>query len=74
MKKISGLEVFASNANYLLFRVPHPQACFQSLLDQGVLIRDMSKGRGLSGCLRVSIGLPKENNAFLRALKHFCKK
>ncbi len=74
MKKISGLEVFPSDANYLLFRVSDPQACFQFLLGQGVLIRDMSKGRGLSGCLRVSIGLPKENRVFLKALRSFFSK
>lgn len=60
-----GLTVMPSSANFLLFAVESPTKVWQSLLDQGVLIRDV----GLSGYLRVTIGNEAENLEFLSALK-----
>ncbi len=63
--KVLGVEVVPSSANFLLFKVPSPKIIWQSLLDQGVLIRDV----GLSDYLRVSIGNEAENERFIAALK-----
>jgi histidinol-phosphate aminotransferase len=41
---------------------------WQALLDRDVLIRDCSSWPRLSGCLRVTVGTPAENDAFLAAL------
>lgn len=60
-----GLTVIPSRANFLLFAVDSPKTIWQSLLDQGVLIRDV----GLSGYLRVTIGTKAENEKFISALK-----
>ena len=38
------------------------------LLDASVLVRDCSEWPGLAGCLRVTVGLPEENDRFLAAL------
>jgi histidinol-phosphate aminotransferase len=62
------LRVWPSAANFLLFRPDTPDV-FQGLLDRGVLIRDFTTAPGLDGCLRVSIGTPTENDAFLDALR-----
>ena len=61
-----GAIVVPSNANFLLFTVPSSQNTWQSLLDQGVLIRDV----GLSGYLRVTIGNEAENKRFISALRN----
>ena len=61
-----GLEVIPSSANFLLFSINHPQDVWQSLLDAGVLIRDV----GLSGYLRVTIGNDAENERFISALRN----
>ncbi|HRJ77137.1 MAG TPA: histidinol-phosphate transaminase, partial [Planctomycetota bacterium] len=37
---------------------------------RGVLIRDVSSYPGLGRALRVSIGRPEENDAFLKALEY----
>jgi histidinol-phosphate aminotransferase len=61
-----GLRVVPSKANFLLFSgfdIPAP-TLWKSLLDAGVLIRDV----GLSGHLRVTIGSEAENNLFINAL------
>jgi histidinol-phosphate aminotransferase len=62
-----GIEVFDSVANFLLFRTD--PGVFDKLLARGVLVRDFSRVPRLEGCLRVTVGTPEENDAFLRALK-----
>lgn len=55
-----------SDANFVLFgEFADAHAAWQSFVDQGVLIRDV----GIEGHLRVSIGTPEENDAFLAACK-----
>lgn len=64
-----GVEVWPSATNFLLFRVDAADRVFQQLLDRGVLVRDFSTKPRLGGCLRVTIGTPDENEAFLQALQ-----
>ena len=68
---VGGLvEAFPSGANFVLFRPPGDgHAVWQALLDRGVLVRDFSRWPRLDDCLRVTIGAPEENDAFLAALK-----
>ena len=59
-----------SGANFLLFRVDgDAHELWKRLLDRRVLVRDFSRWPRLDGCLRVTIGTPEENDAFLAALK-----
>ena len=64
--ELLGVSVVPSSANFLLFTVPSSQEIWQSLVDQGVLIRDV----GLSGYLRVTIGNEAENEQFISALRN----
>jgi histidinol-phosphate aminotransferase len=70
---IDGIEAFPSGANFILFRsvppAPDGHALWEALLGAGVLVRDFSRWPRLEGCLRVTIGRPEENDAFLGALK-----
>lgn len=59
--------VFPSSANFLLIRTPDAAQAWCSLLAGGVLVRRQDAQPGLEGCLRVTIGTPRENDAFLRA-------
>lgn len=63
--------VWPSQANFVLFRPERRKGneVWQELLERSVLVRDTSSWPGLSGCLRVTIGTPAENGAFLSALK-----
>jgi histidinol-phosphate aminotransferase len=59
-----------SQANFILFR-PETRSggeVWSGLLERGVLVRDTSNWPGLGGCLRLTLGLPDENDAFLDAL------
>ncbi|MTV26138.1 histidinol-phosphate transaminase [Nitriliruptoraceae bacterium ZYF776] len=61
------VDVWPSAANFLLFRTAVPDL-FERLLQRGVLVRDFSTRPRLTGCLRVTVGTPAENDAFLAAL------
>lgn len=63
------VEVFPSEANFVLFRVPHASAVWRDLLhNHSVLIRDFSRAPGLEDCMRVTVGTLEENERFLAAL------
>ena len=64
-----GFEVIPSSANFLLFSgfSADSKTVWKSLVTAGVLIRDV----GLPGYLRVTIGLPSENEEFLTAISTF---
>ncbi|WP_434740993.1 histidinol-phosphate transaminase [Micromonospora sp. SH-82] len=61
-----GHRVADSDANFVLFSVDgDQQTAWQTLLDAGVLVRDV----GLTGWLRVTAGTPAETDAFLTAVR-----
>ena len=60
--------VYASQGNYLLVRFEDTDAAFRRLLAAGVVVRDMRATPMLGDALRISIGLPAENDAVLAAL------
>ncbi len=64
-----GLWQMPSKANFIFFAEPSQAtrsgaSCYDDLMHQGVIVRPMGPGY-----LRVTVGLPKENAAFLNALK-----
>jgi histidinol-phosphate aminotransferase len=64
------VDSWPSDANFILFRPTgsKAKAVWAALLDASVLVRDCSEWPGLAGCLRVTVGLPEENDRFLAAL------
>ena len=71
LNALTGITAYPSAANFILFKTPEDQATriFLAIQEQGILIKDMSPQGGLlSDCLRVTIGKPKENKAFIKAL------
>jgi histidinol-phosphate aminotransferase len=63
------LEVFPSQANFLLVRSPQATALYQSLAERGVVVRNFDRPGPLQGCLRITVGTIEENNWLLDALK-----
>jgi histidinol-phosphate aminotransferase len=63
-------DVWPSGSNFILFRPRSTvaSAVWQRMVDSGVLVRDFSTTPRLTGCLRVTVGAPDENSAFLDAL------
>jgi histidinol-phosphate aminotransferase len=68
---LPGVQVWPSAANFILFRTTTPaESVFAALRQQGVLIKNLSGTGGvLTNCLRVTVGTPDENTAFLAALR-----
>jgi histidinol-phosphate aminotransferase len=64
------VQYWPSDANFILFRptTVHAKRVWSDLLAESVLVRDCSEWPGLAGCLRVTVGLPEENDRFLAAL------
>jgi histidinol-phosphate aminotransferase len=63
------VEVVPSGANFLLFRIDgDAHDVWKRLLTHDVLVRDFSSWPRVEGCLRVTVGTPAENDAFLSAL------
>lgn len=59
---------YPSAANFILVRTRDAAAAFQGLLTSGILVRRQDHYPGLEGCVRISIGSQKENDALLKAL------
>ena len=71
MNAINNLDVFPSQANFILFRILKADAndVFESIKKSGMLIKNMKADTGLlKNCLRVTVGTSDENKAFITAL------
>jgi len=71
MSALPTIKVWPSDANFILFRPLHSNAddVFEGLKQAGILIKNLSHAHPLlAGCLRVTVGTPEENDAFLKAL------
>jgi len=65
-----GITAYPSDANFILFRTSKAERVFDGLKQRGVLIKSLHGSHLLlADCLRVTVGTPDENTAFLSALK-----
>lgn len=70
LSTISGVEVFPSQANFLLIRVTDANRVFSALLSRKILVKNPSQSHALlSNTLRLTIGTPAENDVMISALK-----
>lgn len=72
LNALPGITAYPSEANFILFRAPAGRAdqLFEALREAGILIKNLSPSGGLlRDCLRVTVGRPEENQAFLVALE-----
>ncbi|MFT3856206.1 MAG: histidinol-phosphate transaminase [Aquabacterium sp.] len=64
-----GARAFPSQANMILVRVNDAAAAFLALKSRGILIKNVSGLHGLlANCIRLTVGLPSENDALIAAL------
>ena len=64
------VDIWPSGANFVLIRPRDLDGAqvWQQLVDRSVLVRDFSSWPRLTGCLRVTVGTPDEDDRFLSAL------
>jgi len=71
LEALPDVEVFPSQANFLLFRVGGASGLHAHLKARGILVRNLDTPGPLAGCLRVTVGRPEENRAFLEETTAF---
>jgi histidinol-phosphate aminotransferase len=75
LSAIEGVEVFRSDANYVMFRIAHASIVWRDLFyNYSIQIRDFSRAPLLEGCLRVTVGTESENTAFVAAVKEIVER
>jgi len=68
LQRVPGLDVFPSDANFILFRTPgDATAVWQELANAGVLLRDFSSK--IPRALRVTVGTADQNAQFVETLR-----
>lgn len=69
---LPSVEVFKSEANFILIRTPHAEAAFAYLLENRILIKALFNGNPLlKHCLRITVGTSSENTLVLATLTDF---
>lgn len=70
MSQIKSIHVYPSDGNIILFRVSgEASRLFSDLIEDGILIRNLSRPGRLYNCFRISIGTEEENRLFIEALQ-----
>lgn len=67
-----GFECVPSQANFFLIKVGRGRDVYDGLLRRGVIVRPMDS-YGLSEYIRVTVGLPEENERFIETLRTVIK-
>ena len=71
-RKISRLSavmnVYPSEANFLLVKIKNARKIYNELLDLGIVVRDRSSAPGCSDCLRITVGTKEQNDKLIDTL------
>ncbi len=70
-KYASVKHIYPSDANFILFEMDKAHEFCKFAKEHNVIIRDFSQKAGTENCLRLSIGLPAENDTVLNLLGKF---
>ncbi|MCE7864441.1 MAG: histidinol-phosphate transaminase [Bacteroidetes bacterium CHB5] len=62
------IEVYPSDANFLLVKIQDAANVYQKLVDRGIIVRDRSRVTQCDNCLRITIGTPTQNQILIREL------
>ena len=68
-----GVNVVSTHTNFLLLLLPNADSMAENLLQDGIIVRP-GRDLGMAGALRVSMGLPDENDRFVAALRKQLKR
>ncbi|UEA16835.1 histidinol-phosphate transaminase [Pasteurella canis] len=61
--------VFASDGNYVLVKFKDGQKVFQTLWEQGIILRNQHSALMLENCIRITIGTAEENRQVIEAIR-----
>jgi len=69
LSEITDITVYPSQANFILIRIPQADRVKKFLAENNIAVRGFSRTEGLTDCLRITIGLPEENDELVRQLQ-----
>ncbi len=64
-------QIYPSDANFLLVKVDDANALYDYLISQKIIVRNRDKVALCQGCLRITVGLPEENQKLLETIMHY---
>ena len=64
-------KVWPSDANFLLVQVDDADRLYKHLLEDGIIVRNRSRQPLCQGCLRLTVGTPRENDNLLQSLQSY---
>jgi len=64
----SVINVYPSEANFLLVKIKNARKIYDELLNLGIVVRDRSSAPGCSDCLRITVGTKEQNGKLLETL------
>ena len=65
----SVINVYPSEANFLLVKIKNARKIYDELLNLGIVVRDRSSAPGCSDCLRITVGTKEQNGRLLDTLR-----
>jgi len=72
LKKISLIQqIYPTDANFVLVKVPDANLLYYHLVNKSIIVRNRNTVSLCNGCLRITVGTPKENRILLEELKNF---
>ena len=63
--------VYPSDANFIMARFDDADAVYDYLIADGIIVRNRNRVKGCEGCLRLTVGLPEENEKLIKSLKRY---
>jgi histidinol-phosphate aminotransferase len=70
LKRIKGINPMPSNANFIFFSCDFDaDHVYRCLIKQGILIKNFNSPGLMKNCMRVTVGTPEENEAFIRTIQ-----
>ncbi len=64
-------KIYPTDANFFLVKVEQPKNIYNYLVNQKIIVRDRSNVNLCEGCLRFTVGTPKENKILINALNKY---
>lgn len=66
-------KIYPTDANFVLVEVSDANEIYKYLLDEKIVVRNRNNVELCAGCLRITIGIPAENEKLMEALKKYEK-
>jgi histidinol-phosphate aminotransferase len=63
------IHIYPTDANFILAKIKSAREVYNSLLKEGIVVRDRSNVVLCNDCLRITVGTPEENSKLVEALR-----